>query len=148
MSGEGAVPAPDGVNAVNVEQAVPFFWVRDMAASLRFYVDGLGFQITQRWEDGGAGKIRWCWLRLGGAAAMLQESRSDGHHHPPAAPGAGVAIYFICKDALAIHRDVTARGVSAKQPFVGNGMWVVELADPDGHAVLFESPTDAPETEG
>jgi len=28
----------------NVTQAVPFFNVTDMAASLRFYVDGLGFE--------------------------------------------------------------------------------------------------------
>jgi catechol 2,3-dioxygenase-like lactoylglutathione lyase family enzyme len=30
----------------NVEQAVPFFMVSDMDASLRFYVDGLGFEMT------------------------------------------------------------------------------------------------------
>ncbi len=29
----------------NVEQAVPFFAVSDMDASLRFYIDGLGFEM-------------------------------------------------------------------------------------------------------
>ncbi len=35
-------------DAPNVRQAVPFFNVKDIAASLRFYVDGLGFTITRR----------------------------------------------------------------------------------------------------
>jgi catechol 2,3-dioxygenase-like lactoylglutathione lyase family enzyme len=57
----------------NVQQAVPFFWVKDIDRSLAFYVDGLG------------------------------------------------------------------------RPFVGNGMWVTEIRDPDGYQLCFESPTDAPE---
>ena len=55
----------------NVKQAVPFFGVRDIEASIRFYVDGLGFRITHDWMP--EGRIRWCWLELGGAAVMLQE---------------------------------------------------------------------------
>ena len=31
-------------DAPNVRQAVPFFGVTDIDASLRFYVDGLGFR--------------------------------------------------------------------------------------------------------
>ena len=30
----------------NVTQAVPFFWVRDIEASIRFYKEGLGFVLT------------------------------------------------------------------------------------------------------
>ena len=30
----------------NVKQAVPFFNVTDMNASLRFYVDGIGFRLS------------------------------------------------------------------------------------------------------
>ena len=33
----------------NVQQAVPFFWVANMEASLRFYVDGLGYTRTKQW---------------------------------------------------------------------------------------------------
>ncbi len=32
-----------------------------------------------------------------------------------------------------------------KEPFVGNGMWVVVLNDPDGYHLDFESITDIPE---
>lgn len=64
--------------SANVKQAVPFFGVTNMEASLRFYVDGLGFKMKHWWipdrgEHNRDGKIRWCWLDLGDAAIMLQE---------------------------------------------------------------------------
>ena len=59
--------------------------------------------------------------------------------------GLGVSIMFICNDALEIYREVTARGIEASTPFVGNGMWVTSLRDPDGYRVDFESYTDVPE---
>lgn len=129
----------------NVKQAVPFFWVHDMDASIRFYVDGLGFKMTMKWVE--EGKLRWCWLELGDAAIMLQEFRKDGQHAnlPVGKVGQGVTICFICKDAVSLWREFVSRGLSAKRPFVGNRMWVTQLSDPDGYGLLFESPTDAPE---
>ena len=129
----------------NVKQAVPFFAVSDMEASLCYYIDGLGFKMTIKWID--EGKLRWCWLERGGAALMLQEFRTQGHDSwkPEGKVGEGVTIYFICEDALAIYREVTARGIQASRPFVGNGMWVTSLSDPDGYRIAFESATDVPE---
>jgi catechol 2,3-dioxygenase-like lactoylglutathione lyase family enzyme len=129
----------------NVQQAVPFFWVHDIQASLRFYVDGLGFRMTREWVEGG--RPRWCWLELGEAAVMLQEFWQEGHHRnlPEGKLGIGVSINFICKDALSLWHEFTARGLPAKRPFVGNGMWVTQVSDPDGYDLYFESPTDVPE---
>jgi lactoylglutathione lyase len=64
---------------------------------------------------------------------------------PDGALGLGVSISFQCKDALAIYREVTSRGLQAKRPFVGNAMWVTMLSDPDGYRLEFQSPTDVPE---
>lgn len=132
-------------NEANVRQAVPFFHVSSMEASIRFYVDGLGFEITNKWIDDG--KLRWCWLKLGEAALMLQEFRREGHDCwvPQGKVGEGVSICFVCRDALAIYRDVTSRGIETSKPFVGNGMWVISLRDPDGYSLAFESSTDVPE---
>jgi len=104
------------VTRADVSQVVPFFTVRDIQASVRFYVDGLGFTMTKQWIDDGAGKV-----------------------------GVGVSLAFICADAVTIYRDVTARGLAAQRPFVGNGMWVTQLRDPDGYDIVFESATDVPE---
>jgi lactoylglutathione lyase len=131
---------------VNVQQAVPFFMVSDMQASLRFYVDGLGFEIKRQWIPDG--KLRWCWLQIGGAALMLQEWGSSAKLEAAKSTGKmgnGVAVCFQCKDALAIYREVTARGIQTKDPFVGNHMWVVGMNDPDGYHIDFESPTDVEE---
>jgi catechol 2,3-dioxygenase-like lactoylglutathione lyase family enzyme len=129
----------------NVQKAVPFFGVADMARSLRFYLDGLGFQIKYKWID--EGKLRWCWLENGGAALMLQEYRKDGDHDwtPKGKLGEGVSICFICQDAIAFYRELRAREVEATKPFVGNSMWVTSVTDPDGYHLDFESQTDAPE---
>ena len=129
----------------NVRQAVPFFRVHDLAASLRFYVAGLGFVMTNQWVH--EGELRWCWLELGNAALMLQEFWTDGRHAgaPEGKLGQGVSICFTCLDALAIFRELTARGIETSRPFVGNKMWVTSLTDPDGYHLEFESPTDVPE---
>jgi len=122
---------------MNVKQAVPFFAVANIEESVRYYVDGLGFEMTKKWIV--EGKLRWCWLQLGDAALMLQEFPRKGD------VGEGVTIYFTCEDALAIYRDVTQRGIHASRPRVGNGMWETNLSDPDGYKLSFESPTDVPE---
>lgn len=132
-------------HAANVKQAVPFFNVSDIEASLRFYVEGLGFVMTRQWAP--EGRIRWCWLELGDVAVMLQEYWRDGHRAgmPEGPLGQGIAICFICADALAIYHDLISRGVTAQRPFVGNGLWVTSVTDPDGYHLDFESPTEVPE---
>ena len=64
----------------NLKQAVPFFGVTNMEASIRFYVEGLGFEMKRWWVPDQTdqdykpdGRIRWCWLQRGDAALMLQE---------------------------------------------------------------------------
>jgi lactoylglutathione lyase len=139
------VQVPEVKDEPNVRQVVPFLRVSNIEASLRFYIGGLGFEMTQCWIDGD--KLRWCWLELGDAALMLQELRKEGHDSwvPEGKVGQGVSICFICKDALAIYRDARSRGLQASNPCVGNRMWVTSLSDPDGYRLDFESFTDAPE---
>jgi len=129
----------------NVKQAVPFFSVSNIEESVRYYVNGLGFEMTKKWEV--EGKVRWCWLQHGSAALMLQEFRKEGHNAwvPAGKVGEGVSICFQCNDALTIYRDIRSRGIQATNPFVGNGMWVTSLSDPNGYKITFNSPTDVPE---
>jgi len=121
----------------NVTQAVPMFGVSDMAASLRFYVDGLGFAMTKSWTP--EGEVRWCWLEIGKAALMLQA------HREPIPKRNGLAICFMCGDAIALYKAFASRGIAASRPVVGNGLWVTTVTDPDGYRLDFESPTDVAE---
>src|SRR5262245_50138144 len=138
--------ASRAVSIGGVRQAVPFFAVRKMKDALRFYVESLGFKMTLNWIV--KGKVRWCWLEIGKAAIMLQETTvraGKGAGTGRSRLGDGVTVCFICDDALAIYREFKARGVAVSTPFVGNGMWVTSVRDPDGHRLEFESETDTPE---
>ena len=130
----------------SVKQSVPFFMVTNIEASIRFYVDGLGFEMANQWIN--KGKLEWCWLQHGGASLMLQEfpkEKRERLQNEGQVLGVGVLINFICEDALAIYRDLTSRGIHAERPFVGNAFWVTSMSDPDGYKIYFESPTDVPE---
>jgi lactoylglutathione lyase len=129
----------------NLAQVVPFLGVTDMEGSLRFYLDGLGFTMKNKWEP--EGRLRWCWLTRGGASMMLQEFVKEGHggRRPEGVLGQGVNLCFQCEDAVALYHEFRSRGLEPIEPFVGNSMWVTSLRDPDGYRVEFESMTDVPE---
>lgn len=129
----------------NIQYAVPFFMVSNMEASLKFYVEGLGFKIVNGWTP--RGKIEWCWLQREGAPIMLQEAQIteakpflSGDR-----PGAGLSIWFQCVDSLALYHEFLENGLKPQEPFVGNNLWDVKVVDPDGYNLHFESPTDVPE---
>ena len=129
----------------NLRLTVPFLGVKDIEVSLRFYVDGLGFEVTRQWVP--EGRIRWCWLERDRVALMLQEYWKDGRPGgwPPGRLGEGMGICIMCVDAIAVYHEALARRLEAKRPYVGNGLWVTSIADPDGYRLEFESPTDVPE---
>ena len=129
----------------NVLIAVPLYGVKDIQKSLHFYVDGLGFRKTNEWTP--EGRLLWCWLELDKVAVMLQEFWTDDNHAnvPTDKLGVGVGMNFNCRDAIAIYHQITSRGLTPKRPFVGNGMWVTAVTDPDGYQLYFQSPTDVPE---
>ena len=116
-----------------------------MSPSPSYYVDGPGFTITKQWEPDG--ELRWCWMTKGRASLMLQEFWQGGNHTgwPDGQLGQGLSLAFQREDAVAIYKDLTARGIPASEPFVGNAMGNFTLSDPDGYCVEFESPTDVPE---
>ena len=143
--GEAGNEAPVTKPAVKLAQVTPLFASASMEKSLRFYVDGLGFEMTRKWVD--EGQLRWCWLQRGGASVMLQQFRTEGHDSwtPQGKLGEGVSTCIFCDDAVAFYREVQARGLTPSRPFVGNGLWVTSLSDPDGYRLEFESPTDVAE---
>jgi len=130
-----------GDSKPNLKQAVPFFMVNDIDRSLEFYTKGLGFEVKIDWRP--EWKIEWCWLEREGVAIMLQEYREG--FKPNEKLGQGVSVCIMCNDALTLYKEFLQTGLSPQEPFVGNNLWVVQLKDPDGYKIHFESPTDVPE---
>lgn len=115
--------------------------VTNMESSLAFYTKGLGFEIKIEWKP--EGKLEWCWLAREGVAIMLQQYRKD--HLPKEKTGVGFSVCFMCNDSLDLYKEFLQNGLAPQEPFVGNNLWVVQLSDPDGYKIAFESPTDVPE---
>src|SRR5262245_41329383 len=124
---------------MNIRQTVPFFAVADMEASLNFYVNGLGFDITHKWIP--EQKIEWCCLKRDICDLMLDQFSAKGPDIwlQEGRVGVGVSINFICDDALVLYHEFIDRGLKASEPFVGNNMWVTSVTDPDGYRLFFES---------
>lgn len=129
----------------NIQYAVPFFMVSDIETSLKFYTDGLGFTVLNTWTP--RGRIEWCWLQRQGGPLMLQQAgiSTDKPFLSGNKPGAGVSVWFQCRDSLVLYHEFIDHGINAQEPFVGNGLWDVKVVDPDGYNLHFESRTDVPE---
>jgi lactoylglutathione lyase len=109
-----------------IGKAVPFFAVADMAASLRHYVDRLGFRMERSWAPDG--QVRWCWLEHGPAALMLQQFYTEGADARTfeGRRGAGAAFVVVADRAVDIPSLLAAADLADDDGYV--------LRDP--HAVL------------
>jgi lactoylglutathione lyase len=132
-------------NEPNIQYCINLLMVSNMEASLKFYVEGLGFKIVNTWTP--RGKVEWCWLQRDGGPLMLQEAgvTTEKPYLTDDKPGAGVSLWYQCKDSLALYHEFKEKGIAVDEPFVGNNLWDVHLKDPDGYNLHFESPTDVPE---
>jgi uncharacterized glyoxalase superfamily protein PhnB len=121
-----------------VRELVPLLFVLDIASSVEFYRDRLGFEMTASWEP--EGRLAWCRLQRGGSAVMLQLAcDEDG---PAEGRGRGVGFFFTCDDADALFQEFTQRGLAVAPPAVAfYGMKQVFVRDPDGYELCFQHST-------
>ncbi len=91
-----------------VQEAVPLLFVSEITQSIEFYCEGLGFEMTSKWNPNG--QIKWCWLQHGGASLVLQAADEE-EDIARVGQAEGVTFYFVCEDANTVHGEVTARGI-------------------------------------
>jgi len=135
--------------AFDIRGVCPYFEVYDMPASLRFYIDQLGFTLVDHAPHRGGDdpyRYHWCWLRLGAADLMLNtvyesdEERPTREEHLRRRGHRDACLYFGCPDVDAAYAELTARGVVIGQPpkVAPYGMKQMYFKDPDGFGLCFQ----------
>jgi catechol 2,3-dioxygenase-like lactoylglutathione lyase family enzyme len=124
---------------------VPMLSVRDLARTLGFYRDALGFELVNSFPN--ATSPSWCMLSSGGAVLMFNQVPS-GSASGEAKLGTRFQIfYFYPPDVAALHADLTARKLAVSPLRVTvYGMKEFNVEDPDGYKLLFGEPTKDPPT--
>lgn len=131
--------------AIDVRGMTPLLQVFDMARSLRFYCDVLGFQIVQADANTTAPNHNWVWLRLNDIDLMLNTAYEYDKRPPAADPNRvashdDIALYFDAPDVDAIYAELRSKGISVEPPKIAPyGMKQLYLQDPDGFSLCFQS---------
>jgi glyoxylase I family protein len=123
----------------------PLIQVFDMAKSVAFYRDVLGFAVIST-SGGDAADSDWVMLRLNDSTLMLNTAY-ERDKRPPAPDPVRVkahqdtTFYFGCDSADELYEHLHATGWNAQPPKDAYyGMRQVYTKDPDGFEVCFQHP--------
>jgi catechol 2,3-dioxygenase-like lactoylglutathione lyase family enzyme len=111
--------------ATHIWYTRPVLFVADIARSIRFYTEELGFR--KAWHEGD-GKGTVCQVERAGCEIILCEhdSRSDK---------ARLFVSLTREAIAALRRDIADRSIPSKMSWWGYD--VIEIDDPDGNELLF-----------
>lgn len=115
---------------------VPMLMCNDVQASIRFYADVLGFEVTGRMDDVGA--TGFASLRNGKAAIMLASPSYIPKGEKVEGRFPQSQYYFYVADAEGLRRSVVEAGWEATECVDRfYDIKEFELVDPDGHVLVF-----------
>jgi catechol 2,3-dioxygenase-like lactoylglutathione lyase family enzyme len=117
----------------------PFFIVRDMARTLSFYRDKLGFDVV---FTGFGDDLFFGIVRRGGAMMMFKAVGVDPIPNHQRQPEARWDAYVDVPDPDALATEYASRHVEFSRPLndTGDGLRGFELRDPDGYVLFFGRP--------
>jgi uncharacterized glyoxalase superfamily protein PhnB len=128
-------------SASTVQELWPLLAVDDLASSLAFWRDRLGFTLVGQ-ADSDDGTTFWCRLQRGSCSIMLETAQAEDGRAKER--GRGVTLYFVCDDVDAFFEEVSSRGLEVDPPTVAYyGMRQLYVPEPNGYRVCFESPVEA-----
>lgn len=125
-----------------ITSCTPLLNVADVEASLGFWRDLIGFEVTDRYEP--EGKLMYASLQSGETRLML-----NGRGGDPAARRARphyteVVIYMAVPSVRALAAELRSRGFAVPDPEAqAYGLDEICIRDPDGYEIAFTSPTQA-----
>jgi len=104
-------------------------YVKDLAKSVVFYGETLGFQVTSTME---LGEAKIAFLDIGGGLLELIE-RPEGPTTPP--EGRWNHTAYGVDDYDAMESKLEGMGLELRKVTLGNGRRIAFFKDPDGHDV-------------
>jgi predicted lactoylglutathione lyase len=117
---------PD-LRAVCIEKVIPILHVKNLTASIRYYVDALGFTVDWNWGDG---ENTASVSRDRQAIMLCQENQGQR----------GASVWIGVDDIGPLFAEFSARGATIRERPT-NYAWAYEMKieDPDGHVLRFGS---------
>jgi catechol 2,3-dioxygenase-like lactoylglutathione lyase family enzyme len=124
--------------SLRLRSLTPSYTVDDLEASLRFYVDGLGFTLHERWED--EGELRGVMLVAG--SCHVGFSQDDGAKGTGRQKGAGFRVWAeTVHDLDALAARAREHGIECDGPKTEPwGSRSLTVVDPDGFKLTFSPP--------
>ena len=113
----------------------------DLKKSIHFYTEGLGFAVSEKWEEGGV--VNGVMLKAGDT--LLGLSQDDFAKGRDRSKGIGMRLYIeTAQDLGAIARQAKSAGIALESepgplPW---GQVGFSLADPDGYKLTISNPQD------
>jgi catechol 2,3-dioxygenase-like lactoylglutathione lyase family enzyme len=128
--------------SIKLQGFVPLLQVFDMAASVAFYCDVLGFELVETSKP--SRPLHWALLRQASSELMLnaayEEQERPANRDPSRqAAHADVALFFGCHDLDAAFQALRAKGLDVKPPVVRDyGMNQIYFKDLDGYQICLQ----------
>ena len=134
-----------------MNQLIPMLCAADVAKSLQWYRDALGFEIdTPESKHEESGRLVWCMMRRGEVRLMLTTGSAMASDNAERRRGRNqTTLYCYPDDVMPIYESLKSKGYEVTHPLVTfYGMKEIVLQDPDGYRVCLGSPTDEPANKG
>lgn len=134
---------------IKVRGMAPMFEVFDMPASLTFYRDILGFEVTG--DSGQGDNSGWVMLEHSGITVMLNTQYDDGERPPEPDPvrtkvHKDTCLYFGSPDVDAVFEYLKDKVSDIERPEnAPYGMRQLYMRDPDGYNICFQWPLEGSE---
>ena len=122
----------------NLASVSPFFIVKDLQASISYYIEQLGFKLDFLGPDG---DFYYGHVSREGIGIMLKAILPDVLPQPNHTrhPWARWDAYFYAFDPDALYSEFLQRGASFMKElsFIDDGLWGFEVTDADGYVLAF-----------
>src|ERR1700683_277679 len=130
---------------IEAKGLTPLLQVYDMPASVRFYRDVLGFEVTATSPQLGDDRFHWAPLRMGDVELMLNTAYESDEERPARRDSARTSahedtgLYFSCPDVYGGREELQQKGARVEELRVASyGLKQMYLRDPDGYVLCFQ----------